>query len=73
MHSSRHYGTAAGHGSSLFGKGWCGPWCPCHGVLCATFRRHVSQCRSLAVRSVGHRLIGDCSWTWAAVGQSMQL
>ena len=57
----------------VVGEGWCGPWCPCHGVVCGTVRRHVSRCRSLGVRSMTMLLPGDCSWTWAALGQAMGL
>ena len=52
MHLLRHSRTPARHGSSLSGRGWCGPWCPCHGIMCGTVRRHLLRCRSLAVRSV---------------------
>ena len=55
--------TAVGHGSSLSGKGWCGPWCPSLGVVCGSVRRHVSRCPSLAVRSTMMLPGGDCSWT----------
>ena len=65
--------TAVGHGSSLSGKGWRGPWCRCHGVVCGTVRRHVSRCRSLTVRSVTMLPGGDCSWTLAALGLAMGL
>ena len=65
--------TAIRHGFSLSGKGWRGPWCPCHGVVCGTVRRHVSRCRSLTVRSVTMLPGGDCSWTWAALGHAMGL
>ena len=32
-HWLRHSRTADGHGSALSGKGWRGPWCPCHRVV----------------------------------------
>ena len=64
---------AVGHRSSSSGKGWCGPWGPCHGVVCGTVRRHVSRCCSLAVRSVTMLPGGDCSLTWAALGHAMGL
>ena len=73
MHWLRHSRTAVGHGSSSSRKGWCGPWFPCHGVVCGTVRRHVSRCRSLAVRSVTMFPGGECSWTWAALGHEMGL
>ena len=34
-------------------------------------RRHVLQCRSLAVRSVTMLPGGNCRWTWAALGDAM--
>ena len=58
---------------SLSGKAWRGPWCACHGFMCGTVRRHVSQCRSLRVRSVTMLPLEDCSWTWAALGHAMGL
>ena len=73
MHWLRHSRTAVGHGSSSSRKGWCGPWFPCHGVVCGTVRPHVSRCRSLAVRSVTMLPGGECSWTWAALGHEMGL
>ena len=73
MHWSRHSRTAVGHGSSLSGKGWCGPWCPCHSVVCGTVRRHVSRCHNVTVRSVTMLPSGDCSWTLAALGQAIRL
>ena len=57
--------------SLLSEKEWCGPWCPCHHVVFGTVRRHVSWCRSLAVRSVTTLPAGDCSCTWAALRHGM--
>ena len=42
-------------------------------AVCGTVRRHVSRCRSLAVRSVTMLPGGDCSWAWAAPGHAMGL
>ena len=72
-HWLRHSRTVVSHGLSLSGKGWCGPWCRCHGVVCSTVRRLVSRCRRLAVRSMTMLLGGDCSWTWAALEHAMGL
>ena len=70
-HWLRHSRPVAGHGSWLSGKGWCGLWCLCQRVVCGTIKRHVSRCRSLAVRRVTTLPGGDCSWMWAAPGHSM--
>ena len=72
-HWFRRSRTVAGHVSSLSGKVWLGPWCPCKGLTYSAVSRHEFQPRSLAVRRLVELPGGDWSRKFAVLRNTMGL